>query len=248
MLPEGYTFAVVPPDAKFLTRGPAAISYEFSNAVDVLIALGQTVFTIATLYQTRGDQIARYGYAAFGLTVAPYAVMASINFLAHFIYPTFPEMYLVRSSGMLMALQEGATFDGVTGELDESSETRRVPLTPRIVKMIMTTSVTVAFAAISIAIVGSVSSFQEGLSTTAQRVWTMTWLASGTVLAPFLELLFEFAVATTWSVNKGQNCGKLICSYMSLLLIVAFCIAPAVGGFIVVGHMIQSYGVCMRVA
>jgi hypothetical protein len=50
---------------------PTSISSSY-NIVGGLIALAQAIYTSVTLYQTRGDQINQYGYAAFGLTVAPF--------------------------------------------------------------------------------------------------------------------------------------------------------------------------------
>jgi hypothetical protein len=47
-----------------------------------LAAVVQTVSAGITLYRTRGDQIDRYGFAAFGLTVVPYLIMGIINFFA----------------------------------------------------------------------------------------------------------------------------------------------------------------------
>lgn len=53
-------------------RSTVALSCSY-NLVRVLASIIQLVFAVSTLYRTRGDQIERYGYAAFGLTVMPYA-------------------------------------------------------------------------------------------------------------------------------------------------------------------------------
>ncbi|KAI9781970.1 MAG: hypothetical protein M1839_005563 [Geoglossum umbratile] len=106
------------------------------NLVKVLIALGQVVYATATLYRTRGNQIARYGYSAFGLTVAPYALMSIVNLIGNIMCPEYPAMYLVWSKDMGALInemkseeQEGkekdgvvtsqSLFDGVVGSLDE---------------------------------------------------------------------------------------------------------------------------------
>jgi hypothetical protein len=74
-----------------------------------------------TLYQSRGDQISRYGYAAFDLTVAPYVVMSAVNLLGNLMVPGYPALYLVKSSVMIEARKDGgACFDGVVGRLKES--------------------------------------------------------------------------------------------------------------------------------
>ena len=83
-----------------------------------LIAIFQTLYASATLYQTRGDQIKRYGYAAFGLTVAPYLVMSIINLLGTMLTPDYPCVYLVRSEIMDEASRrEGAKFEGMVATL-----------------------------------------------------------------------------------------------------------------------------------
>ena len=54
-------------------------SFSFSQAT---VAMFQLVFASVALYRTRGDQIQRHGFAAFGLTVAPYLTMSIINLVS----------------------------------------------------------------------------------------------------------------------------------------------------------------------
>ena len=90
-----------------------------------LIAIFQTLYASATLYQTRGDQIQRYGYAAFGLTVAPYLIMSIVNLLSTVLTPDYPCLYLVRSEIMdEAARREGAKFEGMVATL--RSDPRKV--------------------------------------------------------------------------------------------------------------------------
>ena len=70
------------------------------NAVKVIGALAQLLFAIATLYRSRGDQINRYGFAAFGLTVTPYAFMSVVNLVGNLMCPEYPAMYLIESKAM----------------------------------------------------------------------------------------------------------------------------------------------------
>jgi hypothetical protein len=95
----------------------------------ILIGLGQAIFAVFTLYKTRGDQIARYGYAAFGLTVAPYAFMSIINLVGNYFCPTYPAMYMVESSVMAEARARGGYFHGVVGKLAEVSKHEKIELT-----------------------------------------------------------------------------------------------------------------------
>jgi hypothetical protein len=89
------------------------------SLVKILLALGQAIFAAVTLYNTRGDQIVQYGYAAFGLTVAPYAVMSILNLIGNCFCPEYPTAYLVESSVMNEARARGASIYGVVGKLAE---------------------------------------------------------------------------------------------------------------------------------
>jgi hypothetical protein len=70
------------------------------NLIKIIISMVQLLFAIATLYRTRGDQIDRYGYAAFGLTVVPYAWMTVINLVGNAMCPQYDSMFLVESEGL----------------------------------------------------------------------------------------------------------------------------------------------------
>ncbi|KAK5651194.1 hypothetical protein OQA88_12742 [Cercophora sp. LCS_1] len=56
-----------------------------------------TISAGITLYRSRGDQLERYGFTAFGLTVIPYLVMSVVNFFAHFAVPRYNALYIVQS-------------------------------------------------------------------------------------------------------------------------------------------------------
>lgn len=70
------------------------------NARKSLVAVLQAVSAIVTLYQSKGHQIDRFGYAAFGLTVVPYALMSVINLCANLFCPEYAAMYLVRNQAL----------------------------------------------------------------------------------------------------------------------------------------------------
>jgi len=133
-LPEGYRLAVVPGDADFEDFN-GTVSSDYS-VLKMCVALGQAIFGTATLYQARGDQITQYGFAAFGLTVAPYVIMSLVNLIGNAITPDYAAMYLVHSPIMDEALQrirndhaaedraegQACTFDGVIGSLGRKDE------------------------------------------------------------------------------------------------------------------------------
>lgn len=92
-----------------------------------LVALVQAILAIQTLYQTRGDQLDRYGFAAFGLTVAPYAVMSLINLLGALSRPEYDAVYLVGSPIMVEERKRKGLdgyYDGVVGEVFEADTDR----------------------------------------------------------------------------------------------------------------------------
>lgn len=113
-MPEDYYLVVLPPDAKF---EPPPVGKELKlssnrNFVRILIALGQAVYAITTLYRTQGDQITRFGYAAFGLTVIPYLFMSVMNLIGNLMRPDYPTLYLVESQDMVDAVTNQASSIG----------------------------------------------------------------------------------------------------------------------------------------
>ena len=112
-------------DAKFAHDDDHVFSTTLAsnhNAVTIFIAVGQLLFAIATLYRSRGNQIVRYGYAAFGLTVTPYAVMSFVNLLGNLFCHQHPALYLVESKDSREARSMPETvIDGCIGELIEDS-------------------------------------------------------------------------------------------------------------------------------
>jgi len=92
-----------------------------------LVALVQALLAIQTLYQTRGDQLTRYGYSAFGLTVAPYAIMSLVNLLGALSRPEYDAVYLVGSPIMVEERRRRGLdgyYDGVVGEVFEADTDR----------------------------------------------------------------------------------------------------------------------------
>jgi hypothetical protein len=117
---EFYTLATVPRDAViegYSTDCTAVVasSYSFPSA---LIAVLQFTYATVTLVQTtRGAQIDTYGYAAFGLTVIPYAMMSLVNLISALTTPSYSTIFMVRNEVMDEAIAHGAKFDGVVGRL-----------------------------------------------------------------------------------------------------------------------------------
>ena len=120
-------------------------------------------------------------------------------------------------------------------------------------KIILIDYVLLALAAsVPLAIVGGISRFRPGDSTHAQRSWTMTWMVFSffTGVIASRDVHFE-----DWREidNKTGGFGMQIPAlhrYDSIMTRIQFLIivfayaAPALGGFVVVGQEMASYGVC----
>ncbi|KAH7200587.1 hypothetical protein BKA60DRAFT_528931, partial [Fusarium oxysporum] len=125
---SGYDLVIVPDDAvidPIRTVDDGVLPQAWGNDVHLakswnvakgLVALLQFCFSLFVLIKAQGNQIEVYGYAAFSLTVAPYAVMAFVNLLANACMPTYTCHYLVKND-VLSEMEEvlRVKFDGVVG-------------------------------------------------------------------------------------------------------------------------------------
>lgn len=189
------------------------------NIPKLIISLIQAIWATITLYQTRGDQITEYGYAAFGLTVAQYAWMSILNTIANLLSPEYPAMFIVRTDTMAEAEErEGCFFSGeIEVELNPESE----PIAEH--SDFGVAGWTLLLGMVPLIVVGALSHFQNGGSTTTQRGFTMSWLILSIVYG---NMVGDDILADTLG---------------SAMLILA--IAP-VGGMVVVGLMIRDFGIC----
>ena len=177
------------------------------NLIKILISIGQLVFAISTLYRTRGDQIALFGYAAFGLTVTPYAVMSLVNLLGCLLCPQYSTVFLVENVALdtllkkIRSQEKTAQFPVIStvGRLTEKSEAKALSLLSSKVgdshrspplrsfqpipgeEQRVTGMVGASFwvLAVPLSIIGGLSHFSEGESKGYQRGLTMTWLVFG---------------------------------------------------------------------
>ncbi|PCH36734.1 hypothetical protein WOLCODRAFT_20719 [Wolfiporia cocos MD-104 SS10] len=102
-LPKGYRLLAIP-----------------INVIDNLLAKESMNLMAAciTLYRTitSGDQIARYGYAAYGITVFPYALTSLVNLIAIGLVGDYPYFYVLRTSILQEAeSRPDAVCDGAIG-------------------------------------------------------------------------------------------------------------------------------------
>jgi hypothetical protein len=120
-----YEFAVLPSNAVVepnfaVTNDEKTVISCSWNIPKAIISLLQVFFAASTLYRARGDQLNRYGLAAFSLTVLPYIVMSIVNLLGNLVTPDYPTLFLVRSPEMTEAEQSyDCLFDGIIGNIVE---------------------------------------------------------------------------------------------------------------------------------
>jgi len=132
-LPEGYSWANVDEEAVIkwtesptgsdnMKHGLPGLSSNY-NWVQSVLAIFQVGSAAFTLYKSRGHQIDRYGYAAFGLTVVPYLIMSILNLVAQTVTASYPNVYMVGNPEMDEARRRGGVFDGVVGQLARDGKT-----------------------------------------------------------------------------------------------------------------------------
>jgi hypothetical protein len=242
-LPEGYGLAFVPPNARFEDCGSTPIQLASNySIISVFVAAAQLCFAITTLYKTRGDQIHRYGYAAFGLTVVQYAIMSAVNILGNLMRPQYPAVYLVESTAMNEAKLRGAVIGGTVGKLmeDDALEKDRVRrrharYRPHYYWII---PVNLLPTGLTVMVIYFLSHFEAGSSTLAQRVWIINWLSVG-IFVQFLVALVSILQAQNWGPKSGQSNKKLFISLFGTMAGVTIFGIPTIGGFVVVGKMLM---------
>ncbi|TFK53268.1 hypothetical protein OE88DRAFT_1733231 [Heliocybe sulcata] len=126
-LPPGYCWSELRSADKDLLRtyerNPQIHLSKSSSWLQTSVSIAQLIFSTVTLYRTRGSQINRYGFAAFGLSVFPYTLMSFVNLFGSIILGDYPYMYVLRTEVLKEAgRREGAVFDGCIGYLKPDEE------------------------------------------------------------------------------------------------------------------------------
>ena len=275
-LPKGYSFVILPGDAKFeddpegeklppMAKLGRSITSPFRkgdqqstvlscsyNLLKIAAAVVQLIFAVTTLYRARGDQINQYGYAAFGLTVAPYAWMSLLNLLGNAMSPQYPSLFVVGSASLdklrakvkEQGLEAEFPLSGAVGRITPETEQRLQDYQQNWhdstkIRLSIRRACHFGLAVVPIAVVGGLSGFQPAGSAVYQRVWTMMWLVFGSVLGPLMR-----SAITPPRSERMQNSN--VSGEMSMITTLLFYGVPAIGGLVVVGQMITEYGVCNR--
>ena len=303
--PRSDILTVVPPFVKVVPNSETTRVYlSCSNGLlKSATAVVQLLFACLTLYRTKGDQVEMYGYAAFGLTVIPYAIMSILNLTANLLTPEYPMLFMVQSDGMrlrqlgyskpqcegtvgtiipenartdnsgfyatisardvqwtewnsklqgMVQIPEDYVGDQSDGELEVLLSTfGRHETTPTFdrtqgIRNLVAIALGIAAVVTPYILIAIFShGFETGTeSTTLQRGFVMSWLVVGQV----------FGAISGQRGHEDSTVGNIFYDYelgtkegyFSLLLLVAV-IAPAVGGFVVVGLMIKQFGSCVLV-
>ncbi|KDQ51465.1 hypothetical protein JAAARDRAFT_211082 [Jaapia argillacea MUCL 33604] len=125
MLPRGYDLAY--PNRLYLSEVFPYNSKSNENIrlcqshswLKMVISIAQLVYSSVTLYETRGDQLNRYGYAAFGLSVFPYTLMSLANLIVVGLVGEYPCLYILRTAIMNEAERRpGGSFGGAVGNCE----------------------------------------------------------------------------------------------------------------------------------
>ncbi|KAI1215019.1 uncharacterized protein F4807DRAFT_405574 [Annulohypoxylon truncatum] len=103
---------------------------------------------------------------------------------------------------------------------------------------------------ISIAVIGGLSGFHKGNSTTAQRVWTMMWLVFGFLMGPnFVALPSATSLVTLFRSAKREDQDPQSSRHFFTWGFITALIygVPGFGGYVIVGKMLYKYGNCVSI-
>ncbi|KDQ51972.1 hypothetical protein JAAARDRAFT_184571 [Jaapia argillacea MUCL 33604] len=124
VLPKGYHLAY--PASRVAEMFPfnspvnkRALLSRSQSWLKMAVSIAQLCYSSATVYQTRGSQLDQYGYAAFGLSVFPYAFMSLANLICVGLVGEYPSLYLLRTRIMDEAEERGGLFNGAVGSWRE---------------------------------------------------------------------------------------------------------------------------------
>ncbi|KAJ9490043.1 hypothetical protein VN97_g3244 [Penicillium thymicola] len=262
-LPSNYVLAFVPPYARIELIPPRKSSKEIFlssyNILKLLVSLLQALWATVTLYRTRGDQIQQYGYAAFGLTVAPYAFMSIMNIIGALLNAEYPAIFLVRTPSMDDAEREpgsdffatevcfraleppcaetpGGLLEFFRRALDPDIKDELTALTAGSGQNAIMAIAGKLLGSVPLANVGGLSKFQAKDSTSIQGGFTVSWLIVGIFYGASVKPQIILK-----SPTREIQIDDVFASVLSFFLV--FGVAP-IGGMVMVGLMIQEFGIC----
>jgi hypothetical protein len=100
---------------------------------------------------------------------------------------------------------------------------------------------------IPIAVIGGISHIRRGQITNAAYNWTMAWLSFGIAISPVCSYrisLDTYIVLThDWVWSTSRNPTTMVYRAVTIL----FWAAPAIGGFEVVGQVVNAFWTCINI-
>lgn len=237
-LREGYTLCLVPARAAVSapTRGDGVsccILPSSYNIPKLLVSFVQALWAAVTLYRARGDQIEQFGYAAFGLTVAQYAFMSVINIIGNLLQPDYPSLFMIRTPLMNEAEGAGCYFEGEINVQIGSGESTRKMYQDEDSSVGSHMMLGILLGSSLLVLIARLSFFKKQDSTSLERGFTMSWLVFSIAWGPCIRLISIFTAT-------GERGDRI---FFLLIAIILFG-APAIGGMVMVGRMIQRFGIC----
>jgi hypothetical protein len=227
------------------------------NILKAALAIFQVLYGSWELYVARGQQLEKYGFAAFSLTVVPYVAMSLLNLLATVYRPEYSHVYLVQyeKPGPDSVEKElnGLMYGAVgTIRLDPNIENEKPPWGSYFLNRVKVfddernhkvwktiRNITVA-AILGICAYGApylvayiLTGFKAGESERFERIWIIVWLVFGQILG----LVAIVRRRSIFSFNHLKMAG-------SLFVVGPFIVAPGFGVFVIAARMILEAGTC----
>ena len=105
------------------------------------------------------------------------------------------------------------------------------------------------FDSVSLLVVGLLSHFEKGESTRAQHGWIMSWLVCGMIWGSSALACSRVHIYLHRRIDWLNTCdiSRAIIVTLVILVPLRLLVAPAVGGFVVVGQMISHSGTCTQI-
>jgi hypothetical protein len=105
----------------------------------------------------------------------------------------------------------------------------------------------VLVAGLTFAIIGGMTQFHPGHSTLAQRVWIMSWLCLSNGYFILFLLIYALTHPVLQSLVSRKHIGLDQLNQIPLLITHVVIVPVVIGGFVVVGQMLKSYGSCILI-
>ena len=221
------------------------------NVPQVLISLAQSVYAVYTLYKAMGNQVSVYGFSAFGLTVAPYALMSFVNIVATLATPQYPTMFLIETDDLAEAENDGGRFVGAIAKVKYDELDRKVEpdfLAHAGFKTFAHRLTVGVLILAPIGIVGGLSRFRFVTpgNTLLQRVSIPLWIFVGCVSALWLKWVDNLMALhrCQFSLHGADEDSRKFYRWWSFSVILLT--VPPIVGMISVGLMLKEYGACTK--